>query len=252
MRLHALLDRVLVRAGEGRVDELAGVGMPRVDGQLGAEHGDVADLVDARQVELGVDALREEVERQRDQVDVAGALAVAEERALDPLATGHQRELGRRHRSAAVVVRMQADDHGLAARDLPAERLDQVGVEVGRRELDGRGQVEHEPALRRRLEDVHDRLAHLERVVRLRGREALGRVLEAHVAPGARIGQLADARPRRARRCRECRRGRAGRRRGAASSRSSCRDARPSAGRPRGSRTCARSGGRAPASGRRS
>src|SRR6185312_3847329 len=39
VRLHALLDRVLVRAGEGRVDQLAGVGMPRVDGQLGAEHG---------------------------------------------------------------------------------------------------------------------------------------------------------------------------------------------------------------------
>src|SRR5205807_6244942 len=33
-RLHALLDGVLVRPAEGRVDELAGIGMTRVHGQL--------------------------------------------------------------------------------------------------------------------------------------------------------------------------------------------------------------------------
>jgi hypothetical protein len=131
MRLHALLDRVLVGAREGCVDELACIRVPRVDGQLGAEHRDVPDLVDAREVEPGVDALREEVERQRDQVDVARALAVAEEGALDALAAGHQRELGRRHGRAAVVVRVQADDDALAPRDLTAERLDDVGVEAG-------------------------------------------------------------------------------------------------------------------------
>ena len=124
-----------------------------------------------------------------------GALAVAEQRALDALAAGHQRQLGRRHGRAAVVVRVQADDHALAPRDLAAERLDQVGVQVGRRELDRGRQVEHQTALGRRLEDVHDRLADLERVVRLGRGEALGRVLEAHVAqPVARLGQLADVR----------------------------------------------------------
>ena len=193
MRLHALLDRVLVRAREGRVDELACIRVPRVDGQLGAEHRDVADLVDAREVEPRVDALREQVERQRDEVDVARALAVAEEGALDALAAGHQRELGRRHGRAAIVVRVQADDHALAPRDPAAERLDQVGVEVRRGELDRRGQVEHQLSLGRRLEHVHDRLAHLERVVGLGGGEALRRVLEAHVASGARIGELANA-----------------------------------------------------------
>ncbi len=75
------------------------------------------------------------------------------------------------------------------------ERLDQVGVEVGRRQLDRGRQVEHETALGRRLEDVHDGLADLERVVGLGRREALRRVLEAHVAePRARLGQLADVR----------------------------------------------------------
>ena len=247
VRLHALLDRVLVRAREGRVDELAGVRMARVDRQLGAHDGDVAHLVDVRQVEPGIDALREQVERQRDQVDVAGALAVAEQRALDALAAGHQRELGRRHGRAAVVVRVQADDDALAPRDPAAERLDHVGVEVRGRQLDGRRQVEHQPALGRRLEDVHDGLAHLEREVRLGGGEALGRVLEADVAARCRRRPARGCASRRARPCRGCPRGRAGRRRAAGSSRSSCRGARRSAGCPRGSRTCARSGGRAPA-----
>ena len=241
MRLHALLDRVLVGARERRVDELARirVALVRRAARCTSRRSRGSRRCSTRS-SCGIDALRQQVERERDDVDVARALAVAEERALDALAAGHQRELGRRHGRAAVVVRVQADDHALAARDPAAERLDQVGVEVGRRELDGRRQVEHQPALGRRLEHVHDGLADLERVVGLGRREALGRVLEAHVAASAGVGQLADERARRARRCRGCRRGRAGRRRGAGSRRSSCRGARPSAGCPRGSRTCAR------------
>ena len=90
LRVHALLDRVLVRAGEGRVDELAGVRMPRMHGQLVALLDDRARLVEPGQVEPGVDALGEQVQRERDHVDVAGALAVPEERPLDALGAGHQ------------------------------------------------------------------------------------------------------------------------------------------------------------------
>ena len=67
-----------------------------------------ARLVDPGQVEPGVDALREQVERDRDEVDVAGALAVPEQRALDALRARHQAELGGRDGGAAVVVRMDA------------------------------------------------------------------------------------------------------------------------------------------------
>ena len=63
--------------------------------------------VDVGEVELGVDALAEQVQRQRDHVDVAGALAVAEQRALDAVGAGHHAELGGGHRGAAVVVRVQ-------------------------------------------------------------------------------------------------------------------------------------------------
>ena len=66
------------------------------------------DLVDVGEVDLRVDALGEQVQPQRDQVDVAGALAVAEQAALDPVGAGQQAQLGGGHAGAAVVVRVQA------------------------------------------------------------------------------------------------------------------------------------------------
>jgi len=43
-------------------------------------------LVELGEVEAGVDSLRQQVQRERDEVDVARPLAVAEQRALDALA----------------------------------------------------------------------------------------------------------------------------------------------------------------------
>jgi hypothetical protein len=81
----------------------------RVDGQAGAVLDGAADLVDVGEVDLRVDALAEQVHAQRDQVDVAGALAVAEQAALDAVGAGHHAQLGGRDRGAAVVVRVQRD-----------------------------------------------------------------------------------------------------------------------------------------------
>ena len=161
--LEALLDGVLVGAGERGVDQVAGVGVARVDRQLGAVLHRAPDLVDVGEVDLRVDALAEEVHAQRDQVDVAGALAVAEQAALDPVGAGHQGQLGRGDRRAAVVVRVQADGGDVAAGQVAAEPLDLVGVDVGRRHLDRRRQVEDDLAAGLGLPHVGDRLADLER-----------------------------------------------------------------------------------------
>ena len=81
----ALVDGVLVRAGERREDQVAAVGVPLRDRQLVAVLHRPTDLVDVGEVDLRVDALAEQVEPQRDQADVAGALAVAEQAPLDPV-----------------------------------------------------------------------------------------------------------------------------------------------------------------------
>ena len=109
-RGEALLDGVLVRAGERGVDEVADVGVALVHRQPVAVLGHAAQRVDVADVELGVDALAEQVHGQGDDVDVAGALAVAEQRALDPVGAGQHAQLGRGHRAAAVVVRVQRQD----------------------------------------------------------------------------------------------------------------------------------------------
>ena len=108
--VHALLDGVLVATRERRVHQVAGVGMAGMDRQAVAVLGHAAQVVDVVQVELGVDALGEKVEREGDHVHVAGALAVAEQGALDPVGAGQLGQFGGRDRGAPVVVGVNAED----------------------------------------------------------------------------------------------------------------------------------------------
>ena len=148
--------------------------------------------VDVADVELGIDPLREQVERHGDDIDIAGALAIAEQRALDPLGARHQRQLRRRDRGAAIVVRMDREDHARAVGDVPAEPFELVGVGVRRRHLDRRRQVEDQPLLGRRLDDVLDRLADLEGEIELGAGEALGRIFELEIRARGGVGQRLD------------------------------------------------------------
>ncbi len=116
--------------------------MARVDGNVVAIDDGVDDLVDVREIEPRIDALRVEVEAQSHQVDIAGALAIAEQAALDPVRARHQAELGGGDAGAAVVMRMERDDDAVALADVAAEPFDLVGIDIGRRRLDRRGQVE--------------------------------------------------------------------------------------------------------------
>ena len=192
MGRHPLLDRVLVRPRERGVDELARVGVAGVDGELVAVLRHAPQVVDVGEVELRVHPLGEHVEREGHHVHVAGALAVPEQGALDPLRPGHEGELGGGDPGPPIVVRVEAQDDALAVADVAAEPLDLVGVDVGGRHLDGGRQVDDHPPGRGRLADVHHRLADLDRVVELRPGEALGGVLVDPVRLRAGLGQLAD------------------------------------------------------------
>jgi hypothetical protein len=77
--------------------------------------------------------LRVHVERDRHEIAIAGALAIAEQAALDPVGARHQPQLGRRDAGAAVVVRVERDHHAVAVGDIAAEPFDLVGIDVGRR-----------------------------------------------------------------------------------------------------------------------
>ena len=79
-----------------------------------------------------------------------------------------------------------------AVGDAPAEPLELVGVGVGRRHFDRRRQVEDQPPLRRRLDDVLDRLADVEGEIELGAGEALGRVFELEVRARSGARQRLD------------------------------------------------------------
>ena len=177
-RLEALVDGVLVRAREGGEHQVAAIGMARMDRQLVAVFDRLADLVDVGEVDLGIDALGEHVEAQGHEVDIAGALAVAEQAALDAVGAGHVAQLGRRHAGAAVVVRVQAEHDRIAVLEVAMAPFDLVGVDVGRGHLDRRRQVDDHLVLRRRLEDVADGGADVARELELGAGEALRRILE--------------------------------------------------------------------------
>ena len=137
--------------------------------------GDAAHLLNVAEVQRRVDALGEQVHGQRHDVDVAGALAVAEQRALHPVGARQHRQLGCRHCRPPVVVRVQAEHDGLAVLDGPAEPLDHVGVDVGAVHLHRGRKVEDHRCLGRRFDHVHHGLADLDGELGLGPGEALGR-----------------------------------------------------------------------------
>src|SRR3546814_15860400 len=63
-----------------------------------------------------------------------------------------------------------ADDRAVAVRQVLAEIFDLVGVDVRRRSLDRRGEVEDDRLVGRRLQDVHHRCADLDAEIELGGR----------------------------------------------------------------------------------
>ena len=70
--------------------------------------------------------------------------------------------------------------------------LDLVGIDVGRRHLDRRRQVDDRLLLGRRLPDVHHRLADLERIGQFRLREAFRRILMDDLGSRHRRHQFLD------------------------------------------------------------
>ncbi len=188
----AFLDGVLVRARERGEDQVAHVRMARVHRQLRTVFARARHVVDVREVQPRIDALRVQVERQRDQVHVAGALAVAEQAAFHAVGAGHHRQLGRRDRRAAVVVRVHGEEDRIAPRQVAMHPFDLVGVDVGRGHLHRGRQVEDDLVRGRRVPRLGDGVADLQRKVQLGAAEDLRAVLIRPLRLGHRLGDLAD------------------------------------------------------------
>ena len=176
--VEAFLDRILVRPGEGGEDEFADVGMPLAHGHARDPLVDVAQAGQVGKVESCRDAVAVHVQGHVDDVEIAGAFSVTEESALDTVGPGHQAQLGRGGAGAAVIVSVQGDEHGIATVQMTAHPLDHVGVDVRRGPLHRVGQVDNHLFLRRRLPDIDDGIAALQREIEFGVGEGFGRILQ--------------------------------------------------------------------------
>ena len=191
-RREGLLDRILVRTRERGVDQIADIGVTGMHGQLVAVFDRAANGVDIREIEARIHALDVHIERDVDDVEIARALAIAEQAALEAVGAGHQGQLGRGRARAAVVVRMHRDHDAVAARDVAAGPLDHVGEDVRRRMLHRGRQIDDALALGRGLPDFGHGVDHAQRKFEFGVRIHLGRILEGPCSRGLLGGELLE------------------------------------------------------------
>jgi uncharacterized protein (UPF0254 family) len=93
--------------------------MARMDRQLIAAFRAARSLVDVREIQPRINALRIKVKSQGHDIDVAGALAVAEQVPSTRSAPAMSANSAAATAGAAIVVRMHADDQRVALADVP-------------------------------------------------------------------------------------------------------------------------------------
>ena len=151
-----------------------------------------AHLGDVVEGQLRVNALGKEVKRQSDNIDVARALTIAEQRAFNSICSSEHTKLSSTHRCPAVIVRVQRNDHRVTILDGAAEPLDDVGIDIGRVVLHRSGQIQDHRVCWRGLDDVHHGFADFNGELRLSTRKGLRRVLKGDVHSAKVLRQFFD------------------------------------------------------------
>ena len=127
---HALGDSILMRTAECGKHQGAAVRLAFVDVHTGDALIHFADSRQIRKIKLRINALRVHIECQCDNIDIACAFAVAEERALDAVCAGKKSQFAVSDGTAAVVMRMERNNEVFAVFQMLAHIFDLVGVHV--------------------------------------------------------------------------------------------------------------------------
>ena len=172
-RLHALVDGILVRTGEGGKYQGTGIRLSRWNRHLRAALIDFLDAVDILERKLRIHALREHVIGERQDVDIARTLTVSEERTLDTVCTGKQCKLCGRDTLTTIVVRVHGQNHLLTVLEVLRHILDLIGIDIRRIHLHRGRQVDDDLAALTALPCVEHGVTDLGRVIHLGAREGL-------------------------------------------------------------------------------
>src|SRR5690606_33738567 len=123
------------------------------------------DLVDVGEVDFRIDALCMQIQPQCDQVDVARALAVAEQASLDALRAGQYCQFGTCNPGAAVVVRVDRENHRIASGQVLVHVFDLVGIDVWGGDFDCGRQVVDDRAIGTGVPEFGEAVADLQDVI---------------------------------------------------------------------------------------
>src|SRR5690606_17303104 len=148
------------------------------NGQLVAVLDASTNFIDVGEVETGVYTLRIEVEREGNQVDVASALAITKETTFDSVGSCHHGKLRGSNRSTAVIVRVHAQDDGVAMLQVAVHPLDLICIQIRRRGFNGGRKVEDHFPVGCRSPLFGNRVANLFGELRLGCAEDFGRILQ--------------------------------------------------------------------------
>ena len=191
-RLETFIDRILVRTGKGGIHQAAGIGVADVDRDPGVLLAYRDDPVEVVEIKARINALAEHVQGQVENIDVAGPFAVAEQGALHPPGSGQHGQFGGCHRSAAVIVGVDADCRPFPVGQVADEPFDLVGIDIGAGHLHRGRQVDGRRPVGCGLPGIEYCLTDLKGKIQLGAGEALGRVFIADVRVRMLSGRLAD------------------------------------------------------------
>ena len=166
--LHPLRDRILMGSGEGCKYKRAAVRASRIEIHTGIFLILVDDIEHVIEVQLRINALAVHIQGKGDNVNVSGTLTVSEDRSFDPVRPGQDSHLRVGNAGSTVIVRMQGQHHIVPVLQIVRHILNLVRIDMRHGKLYGRRQVDDRLPVRFRLPHIKNRIADLQRKLRLR------------------------------------------------------------------------------------
>ena len=179
---HALGNGILMAAGESRKHQSTRIGRPLIHMHPGAALINLHNGRKIGKVQPGIYAVGIHIQRQGDNIHIAGSLAIAKEGAFHPVGTGQQRQLCIGYTGAPVVVGVQGKGHIGAVLQILADVFYLAGVYMGQAHLHRYRQIDDHVIGFTGFQHIQNRVAYLQRVLRLGSGEAFGRILKTEIA----------------------------------------------------------------------
>ena len=99
--------------------------------QVIAFANDLYNLTHVTKIKLRIDTLAKQIHRHDHDIHIAGTLAITKQGALDTICTSKHTKLSRCHRTASVIMRMQANSYMLTLGKITTKILDLISEYIG-------------------------------------------------------------------------------------------------------------------------